>query len=209
MILANIKYWLKGDYMPSIAIEGLDGSGKSALAKYLAKTLNYEYKSDYLNDLLEISDEHFLKIREKMKNYDDVRTLLFMSSLVYATKDTNPNVIYDRFILSEYYFDGNNDTISWFDNYCKYEKLPDLTIILYASDNERIRRIRKRDINDNDLKKNICGDELYKKMIYFANYARLNYVIINTDNLTMNEVIDKAMEYVNDFINKKDKVLIK
>ncbi|MBP5684498.1 MAG: AAA family ATPase [Bacilli bacterium] len=185
-----------------IAIEGLDGVGKTAIAKYLASVLNYEYKRDHLDNMLGIDEEHFFKIKDKIKDYDDVRTLLFMSSLAYVTKE-DKNVIYDRFILSEYYYDGTKDTFSWFDNYCKTEVLPDLTIILYASDQVRRERLQKRNMNDPDLKKMFSSEEMYKKMIYFANYANLNYVVIDTDNLSIEDVKNIVLNYVYEFINNK------
>jgi len=78
-----------------IVIEGLDGSGKTTLAKYLAK--NYGLKLYKFPDYrgFEVI-KRFLEGKEKLN--EEAAYLLFLSNIIARTKDENG--IYDRYVFS-------------------------------------------------------------------------------------------------------------
>lgn len=192
-----------------IAVEGLDGTGKTTISKYISKKYNYQYKNDYLEKMLNLTEEQFFAMKEKINDYLEVRTLIFMSSLVYNIQTAPTNTVFDRYILSEYYYDGSQESEEWFKTFVKKEFLPDLTFILYADDDIRRKRIYKRNKNDKDLKKISKGRELYKKMLFFANENNMNYVLINTNNLELNQIENIVDEYMSKFIKEGKKCIIR
>lgn len=184
-----------------VAVEGLDGSGKTSIAKYISECYNYDYKKNYLENMLNLSEKEFFLIKDKINDYLEVRTLLFMSSLVYTFQTIKKDAVLDRFILSEYYYDGCIESKEWFEVFVNKTFLPDLTFILYAGDEIRKKRIYKRNKNDNDLNKVNNGEDLYNKMLSFANKYNLNYVLINTNNLNLEQTKRMIDSYMVDFIN--------
>lgn len=184
-----------------VAVEGLDGSGKTSIAKYISECYNYDYKKDYLENMLNLSEKEFFLIKDKINDYLEVRTLLFMSSLVYTFQTIKKDTVLDRFILSEYYYDGCIESKEWFEVFVNKTFLPDLTFILYAGDEIRKKRIYKRNKNDNDLNKVNNGEDLYNKMLSFANKYNLNYVLINTNNLNLEQTKRMIDSYMVAFIN--------
>ena len=66
--------------------------------------------------------------------------------------------------------------------------VPDLTILLYATPKTRLERLRKRDKEDPDLSDPDKMDDGYNKMIYFVEKFKLPYIVIDTENKTLDEV---------------------
>lgn len=194
--------------MIKIAIEGLDGSGKSSIAKYISRKYNFDYKNDYLENMLNFDDSDFFRMKEKLDNNNNIsRTMIFMSSLIYSFKNCNRNTIFDRYILSEYYYDGSKETDSLFDYFMSLNMIPDLTIVLYASDDVRFKRIITRDANDPDLKKINNGNILYKKMFNFIKKYNMNSLIIDTDNLSIEQIISIIDEKIENILSKERKII--
>lgn len=194
--------------MIKIAIEGLDGSGKSSISKYISKKYNFEYKNNYLENMLNFDDSDFYRMKNKLDDNNNIaRTMIFMSSLIYSFKNCNRNTVFDRYILSEYYYDGSKETDSLFDYFMSLNMIPDLTIVLYASDDVRFKRIIKRDSNDPDLNKINNGNMLYKKMFNFIKKYNINSLIIDTDNLSIEQIITIIDENIENLLSKKRNII--
>ena len=56
-----------------VAIEGMDGVGKTTVAKSVEKDLLFEYVKDPLKELFEIDNEHLTKISDKIKHYESAQ----------------------------------------------------------------------------------------------------------------------------------------
>ena len=65
---------------------------------------------------------------------------------------------------------------------------PDLTILLYATPKTRMERLRKRNKYDPDLNDPEKKNDGYNKMIYFLEKYNLPYIVIDTENKTLDEV---------------------
>ena len=74
---------------------------------------------------------------------------------------------------------------------------PNLTILLYASPEIRMKRISKRNPNDPDLYKENMKVYGYDKLINFLEKYKYNYVIIDTEELSIQEVVEKCKEQIN------------
>ena len=74
---------------------------------------------------------------------------------------------------------------------------PTLTVILYASADTLKKRLMKRDINDHDLKRLNHTEIVYEKMISFCELKHFPYIIITTDNLTPEQIVNRIIEVFN------------
>jgi thymidylate kinase len=182
-----------------VAIEGMDGVGKTSVAKAIEESLNFIYIKDPLKELFDISQEHLMKILNKIFAYDDERIkawTLALGEIYVLSQYKSKNVILDRHTLLNYYWNGTSNSISIFELENKLFGNPDLTIILYASTNVRIKRMKKRDPNDPDLLNAYKLENGYKKIEDFVIKNKIPYVLINTDNMTESEVIDKCKDLI-------------
>lgn len=177
--------------MYSVAIEGLDGSGKTSICKSLSDKFHFEHRHDHLESMLNLkNDDEFFALKDRLRGLDISRSLLFMSSMEYAMRPSMCDIVLDRHLLSEYLFDGNEQTIKYFDGLIKDNIIADRYIILYASPEERLKRILCRNINDSDIKKiKHDDDKKYEKMINFAQNYNLNYSVINTNNREIDDIL--------------------
>ena len=184
-----------------IAIEGMDGSGKSSISKKVAEKIGYEYLEKPLRNYLNISDSEFENFCHKIYLLDDnLKALFFGFGNLLAMKTGKHNIIFDKHILSTYFWNGTNENECLFNNFIDMGIFPDLTIILYASIENRIRHIKIRSIDDKDLldqKKMSFG---YDKMIVFAEKSNISYIFINGDLLSFDEIVNLIIAIINDCV---------
>lgn len=198
-----------------ITIDGLDGSGKSTIAKKLAEKLGYEYidkplyklfdvKGDdnYLyNEIYHIQDLIYNKTNSNiLKSYFTGLSLLYIKECM-----SDKNLIIDRGLLSAYAFNGDSNSNSLFELLINLGVFFDASIILSVSNTERIKRIKKRNKYDLDLKINKIRDLNYDSMIKFVhNHPKLPCCIIDTNNLSIEEVFFKALNYIENLKTKRN-----
>ena len=169
-----------------ISIEGMDGVGKSTITKRVSKALDIPLVEKPIDRLLCLDKEHSNIITEKI--YSDyssnVQGMYYLLGYLSALEDSKKeDIIRDRSFLSTYYFSYNEENAPLFDIIANYYGLPDLTIILYASIDERIKRIKKRNSSDVDLnKKRLCIDD-YTKFFEGIKKYNMPYLVINNEKL--------------------------
>ena len=77
---------------------------------------------------------------------------------------------------------------------------PKLTVILYATPEIILTRLKKRNINDPDIAKVPKSEKAYERMIYFCEKKKLEYIVIDTSNITPEETVNliiKRIEKIN------------
>lgn len=201
-----------------ITIDGLDGAGKSTLAKSLSEKLGYEYIDKPIYELFNVKgDDNYLyneiyHIQDLIYNKTDSNTLksyftglslLYIKECMY-----DRNLIIDRGLLSAFAFNGDNNSKPVFETLIKLGVFFDASIIVMVSNEERIKRIKERNKNDPDLILDKIINLRYDSMNKFLfEHSELPYYIINTDNLTQEEVLNEALKYISSL--KNDKKLIK
>ncbi len=178
-----------------IAIEGIDGVGKSTISKRVAEILGFTYVEKPLHHLFDEGDsfENYLRIRDKVNNITDrLFTSWFygLGNIYTCMKYKGKNIVTDRHLLSNYSWSGTPESEAVFDLLVKTIGCPDFTFILYAAPEIVKKRISNRNINDTDINKTIFIPELYKKMEKFCIKHNMPFMIIQTDNLTLDEEVN-------------------
>ena len=195
-----------------IAIEGMDGVGKTTLAKILVKKLDYEYVDKpfkFLFDGLNLDENEIKNIEWKLYETQDeaLITLFYGMGLLYGTRcNLSENIIYDRHFVSNYYWHGTEETETLHNELIKLCGEPDLTILLKAKISTRMQRIYDRNHDDKDLSNCAIYDDGYDKMEKFLESNGFDYIVIDTDNLMPDEVADIALKNIE---KRKIKVLTK
>ncbi len=190
-----------------IVIEGMDGVGKSTVAREVANRLGAKYVDGFLiNYLTEqgMSIEETKIIHKAIDICTDnensiVRTWLYAFANLFNLVHYDCDLIIDRHCLTTFYYNGDDDSKDIYKYMQKYMGKPDLVIILRATEATRRSRICKRDINDPDLLSDVKMNYGYDQMEEAAKFLELDYKVIDTDNKNLNEVIDETMAMINNW----------
>ncbi len=198
-----------------IAIEGMDGVGKTTIAQELAKRNNYTYIGNAIHQLFGITDKDssYYKMFQSKEDEiflrsgnDIIRAWLCSLGNIYtATQVKDKDIIVDRHILSNFQQNGTRENIKIYQTLIELIGIPDMSVILYASPEVRLERIYNRNKEDKDLRdKSIITDE-YNKMIKFAEKFKMPYIVINTERKSIENIIQEIEEKV---IKRNQEVLI-
>lgn len=187
--------------MKHIAIEGMDGVGKTTTARMLAARLGYRYIEKNLHELFDENGgfENYFRIRDKVNaSPDRLFTAWFyaLGNIYLHTNYENADIVTDRYFLSNYAWSGTDDNKEVYDLLVKKLGFPDLTVILYADEKAIFSRLRHRDEQDSDLVKVQLAKEKYEKMICFCETYQMPYMVIDTSNLTPEETVEIIMKRI-------------
>lgn len=173
-----------------IGIEGMDGSGKSSIANMISSVCDFEKYEKLIDRFLEQDCNKSNKLMCKLYSGYSSNTIALYYLLGYAAamdEAKNKDIVLDRGFISTYYFSYNEETSAIFDTIARMYGFPDITIILYASIEKRIERIRTRNNSDNDLSKNRIYIDNYDKFFEAIEKYDIPYLLINTDNLSLEQ----------------------
>ena len=187
--------------MVHIAIEGMDGVGKTTTCKLLAERLGYKFIEKNLRFLFDDNDsfDNYFRIRDKVNaNPDRLFTSWFygLGNIYLYTMFKDENIITDRHFLSNYAWSGTDDNTEVYDLLVKKLGFPDLTVILYADETAIFNRLRSRDENDSDLDKVKKAKEKYEKMVFFCEKYKMPYMVVDTSNLTPDQTVELIMKRI-------------
>lgn len=190
-----------------IVIEGMDGVGKTTLAKRLAKELDMKYVDGLIHSFFEDEGYTEEQIKEldksiyKFSNIENsiIRAWFFGFGNLFNLQYYEGDLIIDRSSLTTYFWNADEQSRGIFPFILELTGKPDIIIILVAQPKIRCERLYQRDPNDDDLaddEKKVYG---YDKFIEGAKYMGLNYCIINTDNYTADEVFEVVKQKIKSF----------
>lgn len=188
--------------MNHISIEGMDGVGKSTTCKILAERLVYEFVEKPLHYLFDDSDNEIKQYQKiaKRVNSNPNRTFTAwyygLNNIYLYEKFKDKNIVTDRHIVSNYCWSGTKDNMDIYNLILKKIGKPKLTIILYATPEAILKRLKHRDINDSDINKVNLSEKAYERMIYFCETKKLEYLVIDTSNKTPEETVDLIMKRI-------------
>ena len=186
-----------------IAIEGIDGVGKSTISKKIAEYLGFKYVEKPLHYLFDEGDSfgNYIRIRDFVnKQTDRVFTSWFygLGNIYTFMQYKGENIVTDRHLLSNYFWSGTLESEPVFDLLLQKIGYPCFTFILYASPETVLKRISERNIYDPDIEKIKFIPELYEKMEKFCVKHKMPYLIIKTDDLTLDEEVGLILKKIKD-----------
>ena len=187
--------------MKHIAIEGMDGVGKTTVGKLLAQKLGYEFIDKNLRFLFDEGDsyENYFRIRDKVNaSSDRLFTSWFygLGNIYLHTLYFDKNIVTDRYLLSNHAWSGTEDNTEVYDLLVKKLGFPDLTVILYADDTAIANRILGRNKEDTDIEKVKLAKEKYEKMIFFCEHYKMPYMVIDSSVLLPDEVVEQILKRI-------------
>ena len=179
----------------------MDGVGKTTASKLLAKRLGYKFIDKNLRELFDDGDsyDNYIRIRDKVNaSPDRLFTAWFyaLGNIYLHTAHEKEIIVTDRYFLSNYAWSGTENNDEVYDLLVKKLGFPYLTVILYADEHAILSRLRHRDELDSDIKKVTLAKEKYEKMIYFCEKYKMPYMVIDTSNLSPEEVVEVIMKRI-------------
>ena len=188
--------------MRHISIEGMDGVGKTSTCIELAKRLGFKFVEKPLHYLFDDEEDvsTYQRVAKRVNSNED-RTFTAwyygLNNIYLYTLFKDQNIVTDRHIVSNYCWSGTPDNKDIYDLIIKKIGVPELTVILYAPKEVIIERLMKRDINDKDIKRAELSEKVYERMINFCKEREFPFVVIDTSNLSIDQVVDKIIEELN------------
>ena len=186
-----------------IAIEGIDGVGKTTLAKNLAEKIGFQCIEKHLHALLDGEDmeqiPQYLKVTQYINHSEDalLRAWFYALGNIYMKEHyKSTDIVTDRYFASNYSWNGNTENEFIFDFLIRKLGKPQITFLLYADENARKNRILKRNSADPDLA-NFHGDfslRMYHKLDSFLKRYDFNYFPLDTSNCSGEETLALVMQ---------------
>lgn len=185
-----------------VAFDGLNGVGKTTMAKRFAKEFDYKYIERPIYKIFGINNNKpkgkykiVQELENKIYNENDnvvIKACLTGLGILYVQKNSkNSRIVIDRHILSNFSYNGTKESLPLFEAFIKMGIYPDVSILLYADKEELVKRIKKRNPNDLDLVDIDIMFKSYENIIKFLKTYKLPSIIINTNNKTEEEVFEE------------------
>lgn len=187
-----------------IVIEGMDGVGKSTVAKEVARRLGAKYVDGLLMGFLQESgmmSRETETIRKVLDLFADnknsvIRTWVYGFANLFNLMNYDGDVVIDRHCITTFYYNGDEDSKAVYQFMQTLSGKPDVVILLRATEETRRARISIRNPNDSDFLSERKMAYGYDKMEAAAKFLNLNYRIVDTDNKDAAQVIDEVMEII-------------
>lgn len=191
-----------------IAIEGIDGAGKTSISKLLSSKLNYEYSSQKeLSIHMCIPDDQYLTYCHNYRNIVnlDADSMLMLYSLSCFLSGRKENVVCDRHLATVFFWYGNKTTLFVAETIYRLTKKPDITIILDVTVDTALTRIKKKLENNTinkfeaqrDFKKAKEANKFVQNVIPFLQHFNLPYAIIDANDKSVEEILDEVLLLLN------------
>ncbi len=181
----------------------MDGVGKTTVCLRLAVKLNFKFIEKPLHYLFDSENEfsNYYRIRDYVNVQDNkIFTSWFygLGNIFLYHKFKDEDIITDRHLVSNYYWSGDKTSQKVFDSLINLIGKPDYTFLLYAEEEEIIKRLKNRDSNDPDVCKSSLIHEAYKKMENFLNLYNMKFKLIDTTELNNIEVVELILRYLSE-----------
>lgn len=185
-----------------LVIEGMDGVGKSTVAKEVANRIGAKYVDGLLINFFQengLTNSDIELIKKALYLCSDnensvIRTWIYGFANLFNMLHYDIDVVIDRHCLTTYYYNADELSKEIYKYMQNYMGKPDYVFILRATEQTRCNRIHKRNEEDPDLlnaKKMQYGyDELEKA----AKELELNYHIIDTDDKVIEQVVEEIID---------------
>lgn len=190
-----------------IAIEGMDGVGKTSIGRKVAEKLGFEFVEKPLHYLFDQNGslENYMRISTSINEQDDKLLKLWFYGLgnIYIKSNwKGKNVVTDRHLVSNYFWNCDEKIEEAFKTLMNYASIPEITFLLYAPPEVRLKRIVERNPLDKDADNVNLYPGAYDKMKKFLEENDMDYVVIDTSHTTSDEASDIIVKYIKENILK-------
>lgn len=183
-----------------IAIEGVDGVGKTSVAKRLAEKLGFVYVEKPFSKVFSSDQlEKYMEIKKGLNLLQDRSLLAWFYGLnVLFGRDffNRENVVYDRFLVSNFSWILDNKNEFIFEAMVKAVGTPDITILLTARKGIIESRLKNRNALDKDMSKVQYIDKALKNSRYLLGKYNIPYIEIDASELTIEGIVDRIFEKI-------------
>ena len=193
-----------------IAIEGIDGVGKTTIGKALSQKLDFEFLEKALQKVWNLPLDKYVSMREALKttNNKDVMSFFFgLNNLLCGIEGFSKNVIADRYILTNYFWYGTENNECIYDAILSVSEKPTLTVILTATTETLRKRIiakENKDKVEKELEKIKNNDEFAPKTRAFLERKGLDYIIIDNNTAKIEDVVSLIINELEVLKEKKE-----
>ncbi len=187
-----------------IAIEGIDGVGKSTIARILEKelnkrNLNFTLVEKPLHLLFDENgkEENYLRIRNVVNlstNKKYTAWFYGLGNIFLYEHFKGQNIITDRHILSNYCWSGADETDYIFNAIFETTKAPSFTFLLYANEEALKQRLKKRNEKDSDLHKVQYLEKAYERMQSLLIRYNMPHYFIDSSNIEVENLAQIMLE---------------
>ena len=180
-----------------IAIEGIDGAGKTETARLLAKKRGFMFIEKPLHYILDQAGmDNYLRMSQYINNHLDrnFTGMFYGLGNYYLSKELarkKGDIVTDRHLCSTYFWNQDADNEQFFDFLVKICGLPDVTILLFTDQRVRQERIARRNPDDPDLLNKILPNSCYGKMLEFMKRYHVRYYLVDNSHMTLEETVDR------------------
>ena len=171
-----------------VAIEGMDGVGKTSQAMALSKRLKGQFISKSFHEMNDVSGKYDSFVTIESYSDGEQPGIYGMRQNYFWSKVQDEIVITDRFYISNYWSRAKELAIAYFKQIIYYWGVPDLMILLYAEPPILYKRICER--SPNDLYKPQMAKEAYRLMFDFARKMGSTVMVLDNSNLSFEETTD-------------------
>ena len=190
-----------------ISIEGLDGVGKTSLAKRIARKLQipfWEKPVHYLMGMDESGYSAYSKMSDHINGLPDsekdIRAWFYGLGILYLRRVLGvESFISDRYLGSTYGWNGGHLSERVFDLLVDLAGKPELTILVTCSADERRNRMRKRNPQDPDIIAEMNDADVNMKMEKFYRKHGFAYEVLDTTLMSQEETFVAAMTLLCDY----------
>lgn len=187
-----------------IVIEGMDGVGKSTVAKEVARRLGAKYVDGLLMGFLQesgMTSRETETVRKVLDLFAEnknsvIRTWIYGFANLFNLMNYDGDVVIDRHCITTFYYNGDENSKKVYQFMQTLSGNPDIVIMLRATEETRRARISIRNPKDSDFfseRKMAYG---YDNMKAAAKFLNLNYRIVDTDDKDIAQVIDEVIEII-------------
>lgn len=186
--------------MPVIAVEGLDGSGKTTIASLLAKRIGCGFVEKPMRWLLQHRDDAgiglYCEVVNRVNALDSAvarQWFYCLGWLLIAGRHRDSLVVVDRYVLSNLSYNNSER----FNDICglalSIADSPVFTVLLSVSEGERRRRIGQRSAAESE-REDFDGDasRFAQMQAYLAEHS-WPYIVMTTDCVSPSQVVDAIM----------------
>ena len=173
-----------------IAIEGMDGVGKTSQACAVADALNCEFIAKSFHEMNDPSGKYDNYVTFNSFTDQITEGTYGLKTNYYLRKIRKEDIVTDRFYISNYWSRAKDFSPEYFEAISRVWGKPDLFILLYANPTVLYERIAERDPSDKDLWKTEVAEKAYGLMLEFIQQLSLNVLMIDSSSLEFDETRD-------------------